>query len=84
VQADEPRPCRRFMAAIMVVAVGLSVDVTVYIMHRLQAIRSLCTGSSPDARPHGYAHGSTALLRSPTVTDLPEPPRAADKQVIPR
>ena len=67
VQADEPRPCRRCMAA-----VSLSVDATVYIMHRSQAIRCLCIGSSPDVRAHGYTHGSTALLRSPS--DLPEPP----------
>ena len=67
VQADEPRPCRRCMAA-----VSLSVDATVYIMHRAQARRCLCIGSSPDVRGHGYTHGSTAPLRSPT--DLPEPP----------
>ena len=70
VQADEPRPCRRCMAAM--VAVSLSVDVTVYITHRSQAIRSLCIDSSPDVRAHGDTHGSTALLRSPS--DLPEPP----------
>ena len=67
VQADATRPCRRFMAA-----VSLSVDATVYIMHRSQAIRCLCIGSSPDVRARGYTHGSTALLRSPS--DLPEPP----------
>ena len=67
VQADEPRPCRRCMAA-----VSLSVDATVYIMHRSQVIRCLCIGSSPDVRAHGYTHGSTAPLRSPT--DLPQPP----------
>ena len=67
VQADEPRPCRRCMAA-----VSLSVDATVYIMHRAQAIPCLCICSSPDVRAHGYTHGSTALLRSPSV--LPEPP----------
>ena len=67
VQADERRPCRRCMAA-----VSLSVDATVYIMHRSQAIRCLCIGSSPDVRARGYTHGSTALLRSPS--DLPEPP----------
>ena len=67
VQADESRPCRRCMAA-----VSLSVDATVYIMHRSQAIRCLCIGSSPDVRARGYTHGSTALLRSPS--DLPEPP----------
>jgi hypothetical protein len=33
VQADATRPCRRFMAA-----ASLSVDVTVYIMHRSQAL----------------------------------------------
>ena len=70
VQADEPRPCRRCMAAM--VALSLSVDVTVYITHRSQAIRSLCIDSSPDVRAHGDTHGSTALLRSPS--DLPEPP----------
>ena len=69
VQADERRPCRRCMAA-----VSLSVDATVYIMHRSQAIRcrGLCIGSSPDVRAHGNTHGSTALMRSPS--DLPEPP----------
>jgi hypothetical protein len=69
VQADATRPCRRFMAA-----ASLSVDVTVYIMHRSQALRlrTLCTGSSLDVRARGYTHGSTALLRSPS--DLPEPP----------
>ena len=67
VQADEPRPCRRCMAA-----VSLSVHATMYITHRSQGIRCLCIGSSPDARAHGYTHGFTALLRSPT--DLPEPP----------
>ena len=67
VQADEPRPCRRCMAA-----VSLSVDATVYIMHRAQARRCLCIGSSPDVRAHGDTHGSTALLRSPS--DVPEPP----------
>ena len=69
VQADEPKPCRRCMAA-----VSLSVDATVYIMHRSQAIRcrGLCIGSSPDVRAHGNTHGSTALMRSPS--DLPEPP----------
>jgi len=67
VQADATRPCRRFMAAI-----SLSVDATVYIMHRSQATRCLCIGSSPDVRACGYTHGSTALLRSPS--DLPEPP----------
>jgi hypothetical protein len=67
VQADEPRPCRRCMAA-----VSLLVDATVYIMHRAQAIPCLCIGSSPDVRTHGYTRGSTALLRSPS--DLPEPP----------
>jgi hypothetical protein len=56
VQADEPRPCRRCMAAM--VAVSLSVDVTVYITHRSQAIRSLCIDSSPDVRAHGDTHGS--------------------------
>jgi hypothetical protein len=66
VQADEPRPCRRCMAA-----VSLSVDATVYIMHRAQAIPCLCIGSSPDVRAHGNTRGSTALLRSPS--DLPEP-----------
>jgi hypothetical protein len=67
VQADATRPCRRFMAA-----ASLSVDVTVYVMHRSQALRTLCTGSAPDVRAHGDTHGSTALLRSPS--DLPEPP----------
>jgi hypothetical protein len=67
VQADEPRPCRRCMAA-----VSLSVDATVCTMHRSQVIRCLCIGSSPDVRAHGDTHGSTALLRSPS--DLPEPP----------
>ena len=67
VQADEPRPCRRCMAA-----VSLSVDATVYIMHRAQAIPCLCIGSSPDVRSRRYTRGSTALLRSPS--DLPEPP----------
>jgi len=67
VQADEPRPCRRCMAA-----VSLSVDATVYIMHRSQAIHCLYIGSSPDVRAHGDTHGSTALLRSPS--DLTEPP----------
>jgi hypothetical protein len=67
VQADERRPCRRCMAA-----VNLSVDATVYIMHRSQSGRCLCTGSSPDMRARGYTHGSTAPLRSPS--DLPEPP----------
>ncbi len=67
VQADERRPCRRCMAA-----VSLSVDATVYIMHRAQAIRCLCIGSSPDVRAHGNMRGSTALLRSPSA--LPEPP----------
>ena len=66
VQADEPRPCRRCMAA-----VSLSVDATVYIMHRAQAIPCLCIGSSPDVRARRYTRGSTALLRSPS--DLPEP-----------
>ncbi len=79
-QADEPRPCRRCMAAMA--AVSLSVDVIVYIMHGSQVIRSaacLCIDSPPD----GCAHGSTALLRSPS--DITEPPTgAADKQVIPR
>ena len=67
VQADATRPCRRFMAA-----VSLSVHATMYIMHRSQVIRCLCIGSSPDVRAHGYTHGSTAPLRSPS--DLPEPP----------
>ena len=67
VQADERRPCRRCMAA-----VNLSVDATVYIMHRSQAIRCICIGSSLDVRARGYKHGSTALLRSPS--DIPEPP----------
>ena len=53
-------------------AVSLSVHATMYIMHRSQVIRCLCIGSSPDVRDHGYTHGSTAPLRSPT--DLPEPP----------
>jgi hypothetical protein len=53
-------------------AVSLSVHATMYITHRSQVIRCLCIGSSPDARAHGYTHGFTALLRSPT--DLPEPP----------
>ena len=62
VQADERRPCRRCMAA-----VNLSVDATVYIMHRSQAIRCLCIGSSesPDVRARGYTHawlyGASAL-----------------------
>ncbi len=64
VQADEPRPCRRCMAAMA--AVSLSVDVIVYIMHRSQARRCLCIGSSLDVRARGYTHGSTALLRSPS------------------
>jgi len=67
VQADATRPCRRFMAG-----VSLSVDVTVYIMHRSQARRCLCTGSSLGVRAHGHTHGSTALMRSPS--DLTEPP----------
>ena len=67
VQADEPRPCRRCVAA-----VSLSVDATVYIMHRSQSGRCLCIGSSLDVRAHGNTRGSTALLRSPS--DLPEPP----------
>jgi hypothetical protein len=67
VQADERRPCRRCMAA-----ASLSVDATMYIMHRSQVIRCLCIGSSPDVHAHGYTHGSTALLRSPS--DLPELP----------
>ena len=67
VQADERRPCRRCMAA-----VNLSVDATVYIMHRSQAIHCLYIGSSPDVRAHGYTHCSKAFLRSPS--DLPEPP----------
>ncbi len=67
VQADATRPCRRFMAA-----VALSVDATVYIMHRSQAIHCLYIGSSPDVRAHGYTHCSKAFLRSPS--DLPEPP----------
>ena len=81
VQADATRPCRRFK---FMAAVSLSVDATVDItgMHQSQAIRCLCIGSSPDVRARGYTHGSTALLRSPS--DLPEPPSAADKQVIPR
>ena len=70
VQADEPRPCRRCMAAMA--AVSLSVGVIVYIMHRSQVIRCLRIDSSPDVRAHGDTHGSTALLRSPS--DLPEPP----------
>ena len=53
-------------------AVSLSVDTTVYIMHRSQARRCLCIGSSLDVRARGYTHGSTALLRSPS--DLTEPP----------
>ena len=53
-------------------AVSLSVDATVYIMHRAQAIPCLCICSSPDVRAHGNTRGSTALLRSPS--DLPEPP----------
>ena len=67
VQADERRPCRRCMAA-----VNLSVDATVYIMHRSQAIHCLYIGSSPDVRAHGYTHCSKAFLRAPS--DLPEPP----------
>ena len=67
VQADEPRPCRRCVAA-----VSLSVDATVYIIHRSQARRCLCIGSSPDVRAHGDTHGSTALLRSPShLTETP-------------
>ena len=70
VQADEPRPCRRCMAAMA--AVSLSVDVIVYIMHRSQARRCLCIGSSLDVRARGYTHGSTALLRSPShLTETP-------------
>ena len=70
VQADEPRPCRRCMAAM--VAVSLSVDATVYIMHRSQSGRCLCIGSSLDVRARGYTHGSTALLRSPShLTETP-------------
>ena len=56
-------------------AVNLSVDATVYIMHRSQAIHCLYIGSSPDVRAHGYyvyTHCSKAFLRSPS--DLPEPP----------
>jgi hypothetical protein len=67
VQADATRPCRRCVAA-----VSLSVDATVYIMHRSQSGRCLCTGTSLDMRARGYTHGSTAPLRSPS--DLPEPP----------
>jgi hypothetical protein len=67
VQADATRPCRRCVAA-----VSLSVDATVYIMHRSQSGRCLCTGTSLDVRTRGYTHDSTALLRSPS--DLPEPP----------
>ena len=67
VQADATRPCRRCVAA-----VSLSVDATVYIMHRSQSGRCLCIGSSLDVRARGYTHGSTALLRSPS--DLTEPP----------
>ena len=52
VQADERRPCRRCMAA-----VNLSVDATVYIMHRSQAIHCLYIGSSPDVRAHGIVLG---------------------------
>jgi hypothetical protein len=67
VQADEPRPCRRCMAA-----VSLSVDATVCIMHRSQARRCLCIGSSLDVRAHGNTRGSTALLRSPShLTETP-------------
>ena len=70
VQADEPRPCRRCMAAMA--AVSLSVDVIVYIMHRSQARRCLCIGSLLDVRARGYTHGSTALLRSPShLTETP-------------
>ena len=67
VQADATRPCRRCVAA-----VSLSVDATVYIIHRSQARRCLCIGSLLDVRARGYTHGSTALLRSPS--DLTEPP----------
>ena len=67
VQADEPRPCRRCVAA-----VSLSVHATMPIMHRSQVIRCLCICSSPDVCAHGYTHGTTAPLRSPS--DLPEPP----------
>ena len=67
VQADATRPCRRCMAAF-----SLSVDATVYIMHRSQSGRCLCIGSSLDVRARGYTHGSTALLRSPS--HLTEPP----------
>ena len=67
VQADERRPCRRCMAA-----VNLSVDATVYIMHRSQAIHCLYIGSSPDVRARRYTRGSTALLRSPShLTETP-------------
>ncbi len=52
--------------------VSLSVDATVYIIHRSQARRCLCIGSLLDVRARGYTHGSTAPLRSPS--DLPEPP----------
>ena len=49
VQADATRPCRRCVAA-----VSLSVDATVYIMHRSQSGRCLCTGTSLDMRARGY------------------------------
>jgi len=66
VQADATRPCRRCVAA-----VSLSVDATVYIMHRSQARRCLCIGSSPDLRARGNTRGSTALLRSPSALSEP-------------
>ena len=70
VQADEPRPCRRCMAAMA--AVSLSVDVIVYIMHRSQARRCLCIGSSLDVRARGYTHGSTSEGARPLTSPSPQ------------
>ena len=67
VQADEPRPCRRCMAA-----VSISVHATMYNMHRSQVIRCLCIGSSLDVRARGYTHGSTSEGARPLTSPSPQ------------
>ena len=70
VQADEPRPCRRCMAAMA--AVSLSVDVIVYIMHRSQARRCLCIGSSLDVRARGYTLALRRFCARPLTSPRPQ------------
>ena len=67
VPVDGTRPCRRCVAA-----VSLSVDATVYIMHRSQARRCLCIGSSLDVRARGYTHGSTSEGARPLTSPSPQ------------